>query len=125
MLLVLALVASGLFIGGGQTSQASAPDRSSDKPAGKEAAKSSAAPEVSTAVRFDVSPPLGDLMRAHPATTQKGDAREMPEVYGGKVPADNGFTGGGAVQKILGAMAIPTPLVAFDGIANQWGVYPP
>jgi hypothetical protein len=125
MLLVLALVTSGLFISGGQTSQASAPDRSSDKPAGKEAAKSLATPEVSTAERFDVSPPLGELMRAHPASKGKGSATEMPDVYGGKAPADNGFTGGGAVQKFFGPMAIPTPAVTFEGILNQWGVYPP
>ncbi|HET9493420.1 MAG TPA: hypothetical protein VFR15_04240, partial [Chloroflexia bacterium] len=127
MLLVMALTVAGVLFGGGQTSQASSSDRSSDNPASgeKEAAKSLAAPEVSTAVRFDVSPPLGELMRQNPAPTRSDGTIEMSDPYGGKVPADNGFTGGGAVQKFLGAMAIPTPLVTFEGIANQWGVYPP
>jgi subtilisin-like proprotein convertase family protein len=128
MLLIMAVAVSGLFIGGGQTSQASSSDRSSDSSSSKEkeAAKSLAAPEVSTAVRFDVSPPLGELMRQNPAPDKSGGPEvEMPDFYGGKVPADNGFSGDGAVQKFLGAMAIPTPFVAFDGILNQWSVHPP
>lgn len=52
----------------------------------------------------------------------------MPEGNASDKPLpDNGFTGDGAVQKTFGALAplIPTPIVAFNGILNQWGVAPP
>jgi hypothetical protein len=80
---------------------------------------------VSTAVHFDVSPPLRSM---RPAAAAPGPEREVPE--GGR---SNGVAGAPSsrpavdpfLQLKLGPFAMPTPLVSFDGINNISGVSPP
>jgi len=97
-------------------------------PAAVDAASAvTAKPKFSTAVAFDVSRPAREIAppslarRAATATDELLDIR--PER--GPVPADNGFTGDGAVFPSAARLMAPlsatiaAPIVNFEGLSNQ------
>lgn len=78
---------------------------------------------VSTAVQFDVSPPLTELVAT--AVVQPRTFTEIPE-------RDSGLEGplgpqdiDPSVQTTIGPNVIPPPIVSFDGPTNLAGVSPP
>src|SRR5512134_1911315 len=80
-------------------------------------------PRVSRSIKNDVSPLLRD-MKPLPFTGEIGDIVEMPPLPAQPRVKDP------VVQTTFGlpglpGLMIPTPIVSFEGIANQWGVYPP
>jgi hypothetical protein len=79
-------------------------------------------PHFSTAVAFDVSPPVRNLSRTTTILPfASAGVREIrPER--GPVAKDRGFSGDAAVQRFKFAAAaatIPSPLLTFEGISNQ------
>jgi hypothetical protein len=79
-------------------------------------------PHFSTAVAFDVSPPVRNLSRTTTILSfASAGVREIrPER--GPVAKDRGFSGDAAVQRFKFAAAaatIPSPLLTFEGISNQ------
>ncbi len=77
-------------------------------------------PVVRTAVKFDVSPPLRAMK---PIPPQQADMSERPEL--GPVPVDRGFSADTVVQKLLGPLQMPTPIITFEGVNNRNSVSPP
>jgi N-acetylneuraminic acid mutarotase len=79
-------------------------------------------PEVRQATRADVSPPLSSIAPIRP---QNGTAGEFPLGRLNK----NGEQAQGFVdsitQRVLGPLAMPSPIANFDGMFNYWGGYPP
>jgi hypothetical protein len=77
---------------------------------------------VRTAVQFDVSPPLRSIAPVAPGTGQlrENENRDLP-ARAGRSPKELDS----AVQKLLGALAMPTPGVNFDGPGNLSSVSPP
>jgi hypothetical protein len=78
---------------------------------------------ASTAVKFDVSPPLGEMAANAPAPiiTQS----EIPEGEGAPTGLLDSQDVDPVVQAAVGAGLIPTPTVSFDGPPNVAGVSPP
>src|SRR5205809_2548558 len=83
-----------------------------------------AAPKFSTAVAFDTSSPVRDLAKAKKAFSSSVVLEIRPER--GPVVQDKGFSGDAAVQTssqtpaaLVNALAIPSPLLTFEGLSNQ------
>ncbi|MCI0645914.1 MAG: hypothetical protein L0346_13645, partial [Chloroflexi bacterium] len=76
---------------------------------------------VSTAVQFDVSPPLRDIS---PVPVPPG-AAEIPELPSGLEGPLGPQDVDPLVQSFIGSGLIPTPTVSFDGPSNIAGVSPP
>jgi hypothetical protein len=83
-----------------------------------------AAPKFSTAVAFDTSAPLRDLTPAKRKFSSSVLLEIRPER--GPVALDKGFSGDAAVQTssqthaaLANALAVPSPLLTFEGISNQ------
>ncbi|HEX9988379.1 MAG TPA: hypothetical protein VGE45_07875, partial [Chloroflexia bacterium] len=115
-LLTCALVVAGFFVGGQATSAQSKPTSSSQKP------------EVSTAVKYDLSPPLTELIARQQPVTNTGPVREIREGFStDKAPVNKGYSGDGALQRGFGLTSplIPSPVITFAGIPNTFGVSPP
>ena len=95
------------------------------EPAGK--AKAPLKPRVTTAVAFDVSPPLAVLaqqqhFRTRPFAPTAGVTEIRPEP--GPVMKDTGWAGDGALQgsealRFKRVAAIPSPTANFEGLSNQ------
>jgi hypothetical protein len=77
---------------------------------------------VSTAVKFDISPPLRDIV---PLEVKPGAATEIPERATGLEGPLGPQDADAAVQTTYGAWFIPAPIVSFDGPGNISGVSPP
>ena len=83
-----------------------------------------AAPKFSTAVAFDTSSPVRDLAKAKKVFSSSVVLEIRPER--GPVVQDKGFSGDAAVQTSsqtpaarVNALAIPNPLLTFEGLSNQ------
>jgi hypothetical protein len=82
------------------------------------------APTFSTAVAFDLSPALRDLVAerqtaAPSAAGPESDLVQEVRPERGRAVADQGFTGDGALQKFgLRSAAIAAPSVSFEGLSN-------
>ena len=78
---------------------------------------------VSTAVQFDVSPPLRSI---RPLAVSESDiGREIPEGLFDVAQPDGPQTPDAAVQSTIGPASMPSPIVSFDGPSNLAGVSPP
>ncbi len=118
----LAAIIAVLGIGG--AAKAALPPANAPVPAVAAATGSSAIYRgVSTAVHFDVSPPLRSIV---PLTAQapKGfrDANERGDLPP-KIAARK--TNDSVVQRLLGPLAMPTPIVSFDSTIGCGGCQPP
>jgi hypothetical protein len=89
-------------------------------------------PTVTTAVQFDVSPPLRDMitqeLAKNPTGKVVGPHYEMTERGETNFKQTKDNVGDGALQEVfgpLGPLAIPSPIVSFDGISNACGCSPP
>lgn len=78
---------------------------------------------VSTAVRFDVSPPLRSIPPAEPKPRRR--LREIPEPPTGLEGAPGPQDVDRLVQRETGANLIPGPVLSFDGQSNVNSVAPP
>src|SRR5215207_146814 len=74
-------------------------------------------PTVRRSIKNDVSPPLRDI-KPLPYTGEIGDEVEMPPLPAQPRVKDP------VVQTTFGP-GLLIPATSFDGISNQWGVYPP
>ncbi len=83
---------------------------------------------MTTAVKYDLSPPLRELVK------QQGPFEPNPKQFtrpeGNEIlnkPIVNGFSGDGAVQSVYNLFSplIPSPVITINGIPNNWGVAPP
>jgi hypothetical protein len=123
--LLLALVAYGLLAGAGQTSQAGPAPLAVKGQEGTVPLK----PEVSMSVKNDTSLPLRDLIaRQGPIIPYTGPERELPEGFpSDKHIVDTGYTGDAALQRGFGLVSplIPSPVLTFTAIPNNWGFIPP
>ena len=77
---------------------------------------------VSTAVKFDVSPPLRDIA---PIAPQESKPFEIPELATGLEGAAGPQTPDTVVQSWVGGGEIPAPIVSFNGPPNVSSVSPP
>lgn len=77
---------------------------------------------ASTAVKFDISPPLRDIV---PLVAKPGAAAEIPERATGLEGAFGPQDADAAVQTSYGPSLIPGPIVSFDGPGNISNVSPP
>lgn len=79
-------------------------------------------PIVQAPVRMDVSPALREV----PPIPPQLRPRRLPEtaLHRGR-PRPGVASGDPVVQRLLGPLAMPTPLQNFEGIANGAGSYPP
>src|SRR5687767_2277530 len=80
--------------------------------------------ETQMALKADVSPPL----RSFPVARERGGHEETQEVPRHPIPGSDGPVVGvvdGVVQKVLGPLAMPTPIANFGGMYNFWGSVPP
>ena len=77
---------------------------------------------VSTAVKFDVSPPLRDIV---PLAPQESKPFEIPELSTGLEGALGPQDADGALQISYGPSLIPAPIVSFNGPPNISNVSPP
>ncbi len=77
---------------------------------------------VSTAVKFDISPPLRDIA---PLLPEGSKPFEIPERGAGPEGALGPQTADAALQTTYGPALIPTPSVSFDGPSNTSSVSPP
>ncbi|HYP39168.1 MAG TPA: hypothetical protein VEX13_02310, partial [Chloroflexia bacterium] len=114
-LLTCALAVTGFFLGGQPTSAQSKPTSSSQKP------------EVSTAVKYDLSPPLTEMI-AKAGPVKYTNLGEITEGFSTDKPAVNkGYSGDGALQSNLGlgSPLIPSPIITFTGIPNTCNCSPP
>ena len=89
---------------------------------------SSQVAEVTTAVKYDVFPPLRELAKLQDAFPDNPKPFTRPE--GNDVlnaPLASGFSGDGAVQSVYNFFSplIPSPVITINGIPNNWGVAPP
>jgi hypothetical protein len=80
-------------------------------------------PKFSAAVAFDISPALRDLRPSAPAFAPSSKLLEIRPERGPEVK-DKGYSGDGALQALSRALAIPTlaipaPLLTFEGLSNQ------
>lgn len=82
---------------------------------------------VTTAVRFDVSPPLRDLaLRAPAVAPQEEDARAEDPPSGLEGPlGPQGRDAALQTRAVDGAVRMPSPLQNFDGMSQSSGPYPP
>ncbi len=76
----------------------------------------------STAVKFDISPPLRDIV---PLEVKPGAVTEIPERATGLEGAFGPQDADAAVQTTYGPSLIPAPIVSFNGPGNISGVSPP
>jgi hypothetical protein len=75
-------------------------------------------PKFSTAVAFDVSPALRDLVPSPKRFAPSSTVLEIrPER--GPVVQSKGYSGDAALQALSPAVAIPSPLANFEGLSNQ------
>ncbi|CAG0936883.1 hypothetical protein TFLX_05779 [Thermoflexales bacterium] len=78
---------------------------------------------VSTAVQFDVSPPLRSI---RPLSVREEDKdREIPEGLVDVTQSDSPHTPDAALQSAIGPALMPPPVVNFDGPSNLSNVSPP
>jgi hypothetical protein len=110
VLVVAAIVASGQTSGAASASPITKSDVNALVPA--------LHPTVTTAVHFDISPPLRSIPPAKSAQEFRSDLRDpgpIPAGPAGRVVDDP------VVQKLLPPPAIPTPIVSFNGPPNLCG----
>src|SRR5437016_11293012 len=75
-------------------------------------------PKFSTAVAFDVSPAVRDLPpAARPLVFDPNKIVEVRPERGPEVQS-KGYSGDGALQTFSSSLAIPAPLLTFEGLAN-------
>ncbi|MFL6612086.1 MAG: hypothetical protein ACJ8HF_27970, partial [Pseudomonas sp.] len=121
--LALVLLAAGLAT---MTASAAYPSGSTAATgsSGAKGASSSgvSGPFVSSAVRSDVSAPLRSIA---PIAPQMGSAGEFPLHRLDTVREQGTGFVDRVAQKVLGPLAMPTPIANFEGIFNLWGGYPP
>jgi hypothetical protein len=83
---------------------------------------STASPQFSNAVAFDVSPPLSSLPQTTRMTASSSTALREIRPERGPIAKNKGFSGDAALQR-LGPSAktatIPSPLLTFEGLSNQ------
>jgi len=72
-------------------------------------------------LKHDVSPPLRDIAPIVPVYEKRPiqPEHDLPEVKTPKLDRDP------VLQTIMGKLAIPTPIVSFEGLYNYWGGIPP
>ena len=72
-------------------------------------------------LKHDVSPPLRDIAPIVPVYEKRPiqPEHDLPEMDTPKIDRDP------VLQSIMGKLAIPTPIVSFEGLYNYWGVLPP
>src|SRR5215210_180252 len=76
---------------------------------------------IISAVKGDVSPPLRSIAPIMPA---QGQITIFPEHdFDTNTGSPNAIDP--VVQRILGPLAMPTPIQNFEGMYNYWGGYPP
>ena len=117
------LLVPGLFFGGQAVTQAKSTEGAGISAQTKSSAGSPTSqlvPVVRTAERFDVSPPLRSMK---PIPPQPAQIREIPEL--GPLPKDTGYSLDPVVQKLVGPLQMPTPLITFEGVNNRNSVSPP
>lgn len=81
-----------------------------------------APPQFSTAVAFDVSPPVRNFPRATRTSAFSSTAVQEVRVERGPIAKDRGFSGDAAVQRsklAATAATIPSPILTFEGLSNQ------
>jgi hypothetical protein len=84
---------------------------------------SSGAPLVRQTDRSDVSPPLRSIKPIGPsASSQPKEAPENPRL---PTISGNPFGPDPVLQHGFGALAMPTPILNFEGQPNLWAVFPP
>jgi N-acetylneuraminic acid mutarotase len=114
------LLVLGLFMGGQMTTSAQS------KPTGP--VGNSQKPEVSTAVKYDLSPPLTELIAQQAAFPSNPPRREIEEGFPtDRMPKVVGHMPDGALQRDFGLTSpmIPSPVITFSGIPNTCGCSPP
>ncbi|HYP38757.1 MAG TPA: S-layer homology domain-containing protein [Chloroflexia bacterium] len=77
--------------------------------------------EVRRDFKHDVSPPLRDIpiKQPRPVSQNLRDEPRMPKIDSPALLKDP------VLQEVFGAIAMPTPIVNFEGIYNYWGAIPP
>ena len=82
------------------------------------------APIVSQAAKSDVSPAFRDIAAQ---VGPSGPAREIDTDRQRPNPNPDPSKGSvdTAIQSVMGPLAMPSPVVNFEGMSNYWGVYPP
>jgi hypothetical protein len=75
-------------------------------------------PKFSAAVAFDVSPALRDLVPSPKRFAASSTVLEVRPERGPKTRSE-GYSGDAALQPLSPAIAIPSPLVNFEGLSNQ------
>ena len=77
---------------------------------------------VMPVVKFDISPPLRDMkplpVKGMYAARKRGAGPDSARTVGPVVPDT-------AVQRVLGKIGIPSPIISFDGNSNLCGCAPP
>src|SRR5687768_9102425 len=74
---------------------------------------------ISQAVKSDTSPPLRNI----PVQPRRPEQRENDN---DRIPNRGDYNAIDRVrQSVLGPLAMPTPIVTWDGMYNQWGPIPP
>jgi hypothetical protein len=116
------MLAFGLLMAGLATMTASAAYPSGTGSTDNTGSQGASAPLVTTAVRSDTSPPLRSIA---PIAPQMGSAGEFPLHPLDSVREQGANFVDRAVQKMLGPLAMPTPIANFEGMFNYWGGYPP
>ncbi|MEO5952135.1 MAG: hypothetical protein ABIQ44_06635, partial [Chloroflexia bacterium] len=124
--LLIAILAFGFLAGTGQTTEASSTAAVPPKSASQ--SQVNHVERVTTAYHSDTSPAVRDLPAAPTEMYTGSKISDRPEggpLSNASTGKANGFTGDTVAQTILGPIAIPTPLVSFDGLSNISGVNPP
>src|SRR5688500_8713204 len=116
----VAIVAS-LLLGSLSISNSTQAARAAGGVAGAEQSQTRYPDAVRSAVKSDVSPPLRSIRPIVPA---QGQYTNFPEHRLNKGPQYTDIADP-VVQKILGPLAMPTPIQNFEGMFNYWGGYPP
>ncbi|MFL5731651.1 MAG: S-layer homology domain-containing protein [Chloroflexia bacterium] len=112
-----------VYVAGSFSASAAYPPRAKEVPqqAGQDAARQA---DVRSPARSDVSPPLRSIAPIRPQYDPTRPLRpEQPVRHPKPDPAHPLVDP--VVQSIAAPLAMPTPLLTFDGIPNYWGGYPP
>src|SRR5687768_16750923 len=79
--------------------------------------------ETTMAIKADVSPPLRSLPLAREGAEDEPDLSPLHPIPGSDKPVSGVVDT--VVQKVLGPLAMPTPIQNFEGMYNYWGGIPP
>src|SRR5262249_45733006 len=110
-ILVLGLLAAGAFLISPKGTEAS-------KQVGANQPYTTTYPGVAPAVHFDISPPLRDMKIIPPGFNTKNENEDIETI---KHSPNLAQVADPVVQKIKGALTIPTPIVSFNGPPNLCG----